>query len=84
MNNAHRKTLQALFALPTARNVAYRQLESLLLALGCDKVEGEGSRVAFHKDGVTLAMHRPHPGKELKPYQVRFARGFLESLGIGP
>jgi len=29
-------------------------------------------------------FHRPHPGKEAKPYQVRAAREFLEQMEVKP
>ena len=57
-----------------------------LLAVGCDVVEGAGSRVRFkHKDsGLIAAFHRPHPGKEAKRYQVRDTREFLSKIGVEP
>ena len=84
MNATHRKTLIAVFALPVSKSLEWRSLEALLLALGCQLVEGRGSRVRFERDGVIALFHRPHPAKEAKPYQVRDARLFLEELGVRP
>jgi len=84
MNSAHAKTLAVIFSTPVPRSLAYRRVESLLLGLGCVKVEKSGSRVSFHKDGETLDLHRPHPDKEVKPYQVRLVRDFLERTGETP
>lgn len=53
-------------------------------AIGCNVIEGNGSRVRFEKDGLIAAFHRPHPSKEAKPYQVKDARQFLENLGVRP
>jgi hypothetical protein len=56
----------------------------LLVAIGCQVIEGNGSRVRFEKDGIVATFHRPHPDKEEKPYQVRDARHFIECIGIRP
>ncbi|MDL2279908.1 type II toxin-antitoxin system HicA family toxin [Desulfovibrio sp. OttesenSCG-928-G11] len=52
--------------------------------MGCEVVEGDGSRVAFLRDGQKADFHRPHPGKEALPYQVRNARNFLSKIGVEP
>ena len=84
MNGAHRKTLAAIFAEPVSTSLEWRKIEALLIAAGCRVIEGNGSRVRFEKDGVIATFHRPHPAKEAKPYQVRDARRFLDSLGVRP
>ena len=84
MNNRHRKTLAAVFASPTPKSLAWADIEALFLALNCELVEGAGSRVAFIRDEQKADFHRPHPGKEAKPYQVRDAKGFLSKLGVTP
>ncbi|WP_244658633.1 type II toxin-antitoxin system HicA family toxin [Ciceribacter thiooxidans] len=65
-------------------SIVWSDVESLLIAIGCTVVEGNGSRVRFEKDGLLAIFHRPHPEKEAKRYQVRDARRFLEMLGIVP
>jgi len=52
--------------------------------LGCDIIEGNGSRVAFKHGTLRADFHRPHPTKEAKSYQIRAAREFLVKLGIQP
>ncbi len=84
MNATHRKTLQAVFGEPVSRSLEWRRIEALLVAIGCQMIEGNGSRVRFEKDGQIAIFHRPHPTKEAKPYQVRDARLFLENLGVKP
>ena len=84
MNSAQTETLRAIFAKPTAKNIPFASIVSLLLALGCDMIEGAGSRVRFVKGNAVLLFHRPHPAKEAKPYQVKDARNFLVALGISP
>ncbi|MBI1867439.1 MAG: type II toxin-antitoxin system HicA family toxin [Methylocystis sp.] len=84
MNNAHRRTLAAVFSHPIPTTLEWRKIESLFVAIGCEVIEGEGSRVAFKHGALRADFHRPHPGKEAKPYQLRAAREFLELIGATP
>jgi hypothetical protein len=84
MNARHRKTLDAVFAKPTRSGVAWADIEALLIACGCRKIEGSGSRVKFEHKGIIAAFHRPHPAKEAKKYQVEDTRLFLERIGVEP
>jgi HicA toxin of bacterial toxin-antitoxin, len=84
MNSTHKKTLAAVYAEPVSASLEWRRIEALLVAIGCRVIEGNGSRVRFEKDEVVATFHRPHPTKEAKPYQVRDARHYLESLGVKP
>lgn len=82
MNSKHRKTLATIFKDPVSGTIEWAALESLLVAVGCQVIEGSGSRVRFAKDGEFESFHRPHPAKEVKRYQVRDARAFLIRLGV--
>jgi HicA toxin of bacterial toxin-antitoxin, len=84
MNSRHRKTLEAVFAEPTKSNIAWTDIEALLINVGCKLTEGSGSRVKFSHGEETLSFHRPHPGKEAIRYQVRDARALLEKIGVTP
>ena len=84
MNGRHRKTLAAVFKDPVSGTIAWSDIEGLLIALGCEIVEGNGSRVRFEKDGKLTFFHRPHPEKEAKRYQVKDVRVYLHELGIAP
>lgn len=44
----------------------------------------EGSRVRVLLGGAVHVFHNPHPGSELKRYQVRDLRDFLAALGFTP
>lgn len=81
MNSANRQTFGAIFSKPVPKNIHFKAIEALLVALGCKVIEGDGSRVRFVKGDAVLALHRPHPGKEAKPYQVRDVLAFLKTLG---
>lgn len=84
MNSKHRKTLTTIFAKPTTGTLEWSRIEALLLAAGCELIEGRGSRVRFVFGQAMVTFHRPHPAKEAKPYQVEDARAFLELIGVQP
>lgn len=84
MNSKHKRTLSALFKDPVSGTIEWAAIESLFRAVGCNIVEGSGSRVRFAKDGNIASFHRPHPEKEAKRYQVRDAREFLILIGVKP
>lgn len=84
VNARHRKTLRAIFARPTSPSIVFSNIESLIVALGGEVVEREGSRVKISLGGEQWRCHRPHPGKEAKRYQVEEARELLERVGVRP
>ncbi len=84
MKAKHAKALQAIFSMPTRASIGFGDIETLLVALGAEKTEREGSRVKFTLHGVEWHAHRPHPGKEAKKYQVEQVREFLTKLEIKP
>jgi hypothetical protein len=45
---------------------------------------GFHSRVVLEINGKRLHLHRPHPGKEAKRYQVEELRDLLDSEGLKP
>ncbi|MCE2467278.1 MAG: hypothetical protein J4G06_04575 [Caldilineaceae bacterium] len=51
MNSRQRKTMERLFRTPVPKNLAWRQVASLLTALGFDLEERSGSRVAVIQCG---------------------------------
>ena len=84
MNSKHRKTLSVVFENPVNGTLDWSRIEALLVAVGCQVVEGSGSSVMFEKDGVRVYFHRPHPGNEALRYRVKATREFLEQIGIAP
>jgi HicA toxin of bacterial toxin-antitoxin, len=84
MNVKQRRTFTALFAIPTRAKVRFADIAALIVALGGEIREGAGSRVAFELKGKRVYLHRPHPGREAKRYQVEEVREFLRSLEIQP
>lgn len=84
LNSAQRRTLVMIFSHPVSSSLEWRRIEALFMALGAQRIEGNGSRVRFELNGIIASFHRPHPEKEAKPYQVRDARTFLENAGVTP
>ena len=84
MRSSHHRTLELIFGKRVTTSLKWQRIESLLLALGAQLIEGRGSRVRFELNGIVATFHRPHPYKEAKPYQVRDARIFLEQAGVKP
>jgi len=84
MNSKHTKTLKAIFARPTSGNIEWSRIESLLVGVGCNVIEGSGSSVTFEKNGMKAYFHRPHPSKEALRYRVIAVAEFLEAIGIKP
>ena len=84
VNGRQKKTLSTVFADPVSGTIAWADIESLLIAVGCEVIEGNGSRVRFNFRGEIASFHRPHPAKEAKRYQVKDARRFLTQIGVEP
>lgn len=68
------------------RDFTFGEAETLLRYLGfkrSNKGATSGSRVFFtSNDYGVLTMHMPHPGKELKPYQIKQLISTLEGKGL--
>lgn len=84
MKAKHRRTLEAIFAVPTRAGIAFSDIEALVIAVGGRVREGEGSRVVFELEGNRRYLHRPHPGKEAKKYQVEELREWFRQLEVVP
>ena len=84
MKAKHRKTLEAIYAKPTRGGIVFSEIEALIVGLGGEVREGEGSRVVFELKVTRKYLHRPHPGKDAKKYQVEELREWFLLLEIKP
>ena len=84
MKSRHHKTLEAISRQPTSGTIVFADIEALIVALGGEVQEREGSRVKITLKSEQWRCHRPHPGKEAKKYQVEEARELLERVGVKP
>ena len=84
MNSRVRRTLARIFTEPTPADLRWRDIETLLGAVGAEVSEGVGSRVRVALAGVRAVFHRPHPAPETKRGLVRAIRDFLAAAGVTP
>jgi len=77
----HQRVLAAIFE--RRANIAWMDIEAMLLSYGADISEGRGSRVRIALNGVRAVSHRPHPQKETDRGAVSSMRRFLIEAGIG-
>ena len=84
MDSKHQKTLEAIFEKPERANIAWRDIEALMIALGAEISEGSGSRVRVALNKIRAVFHRPHPHKEASKAMVKSVRRFLEEAGVRP
>ena len=82
MKTKHKKTLDIIFSDPVNGSIEWKKIEALLIALGCQVIEGSGSSVTFEKSGVRAYFRRPHPNKESLRYRVKDTREFLKKIGV--
>ena len=75
-------TLKEIFENPPKSNIAWKDIENLLIAQGAEITEGNGSRVRIALNGVKAVFHRPHPQKETDKGAVRSVRKFLTTAGV--
>lgn len=84
LNKTHQKTLKDILKTPILMNIEWRRVEALFKAIGAKIIEGNGSRVRIELNGVVGTFHKPHPQKEIKRYQVKDVREFLEKTRVVP
>jgi hypothetical protein len=84
VDSKHQKTLEAIFEKPERANIPWHDIESLLIALGAEITDGNGSRRRVALKGVRAVFHRPHPRKETDKGAVKSVRRFLEAAGVKP
>lgn len=82
MKAKHKNTLEQIFHNPILAGIIWKEVETLLLAIGAEITEGRGSRVRIVLNGVRAVFHRPHPQKETNKGAVVSLRRFLREAGI--
>ena len=84
MRRKHQRTLELVFARPTSANVQWRDIEALLVELGAEVSEREGSRIAVVLFGEVRVFHRPHPSPSTDKGAVASVRKWLGQHGVEP
>ena len=76
--------MKAVYERPERSDIAWRDIESLFVALGGEISEGAGSRVRVALGGVRAVFHRPHPERVTDKGAVKTVRRFLQTVGVEP
>ncbi len=84
MKRKHQKTLDAIYARPVSANIQWRDIEALLVELGADISEREGSRIAVVLFDEVCVFHRPHPSPDTDKGAVASIRKWFEQHGVAP
>ena len=84
MQRKHYKTLEALFQRPVLSNIRWKDIEALLIAMGAEIQEREGSRIAVVLFEQVKVFHRPHPQPTTDKGAVASAHQWLQQNGIHP
>ena len=84
MKRKHQKTLELLFSHPISANIRWSEIEALLLELGAQIEEREGSRVLVRLFGERRVFHRPHPSPMTDKGAVASLRDWLNDIGVNP
>lgn len=84
LRKKHAATLHAIFARPVSGTLRWSEIESLMIALGADVEQREGSRVAIVWRHQVQVFHRPHPQPETDKGAVAGMRRWLEANGVKP
>lgn len=82
MRTKHTRTLQAIFSDPIQSGILWRDIETMLAALGAEISERRGSRICISLNGVDAVFHRPHPRKETDKGAIGSMRRFLKEAGV--
>lgn len=82
MNYKNKKTIEALFQTPTRADIAWRDIEVLVYALGGNIKQGNGSRVRITLKSMRLCVHIPHPQKEISKGLVKVLCKLLKKVEI--
>jgi hypothetical protein len=84
LRKRHQRTLDSIFRTPTASDLEWRDVESLLAALGAVVTRQPGSSRAVSLNGRRFVCHEPHDPAILPKGMVNRVRDFLESVGVEP
>lgn len=82
MSKKHQKILGQIFQNPVQSSIAWKDIEAMLVSLGAEISEGNGSRVRIALNDVRAVFHRPHPQKETDKGAVVSMRRFLKEANV--
>ncbi|RBQ30468.1 hexulose-6-phosphate synthase [Arcobacter sp. FW59] len=67
---------------PAKKDLTFKELNTLLISLGFEKIEGSGSAVKFYnkEKDLLINLHKPHPSDILKVYLVKQIQNKLKEI----
>jgi hypothetical protein len=82
LGSRHRQTVEKIFEHPTSANIEWRQVDSLLRAIG--RVESDGNGKLHVMVGSTPEIVLEPRDKDVSVQTVVDLRGLLTRAGLGP
>ena len=82
MNKKHKRTLDKIVEKPERSDIPWKDIETLIGALGGEISEGRGSRVRIFLNGIRAVFHRPHPKRVTDKGAVKSMRRFLKEAEV--
>ncbi len=82
MNRKHKRTLDSIVEKPERSDIPWKDIETLIGALGGEISEGRGSRVRIFLNGIRAVFHRPHPKRVTDKGVVKSMRRFLKEAEV--
>jgi hypothetical protein len=82
MNRKSQRTLDRIVEKPERSDIPWKDIESLIVALGGEISEGRGSRVRIYLNDVRAVFHRPHPKRVTDKGAVSSMRRFLKEAEV--
>ncbi len=84
MQRKNQRTLELVFSRPVPGGIKWHEIEALLIALGADITEREGSRTGVKLFADRRVFHRPNPSPNTDKAAVESVRKWLETNGVRP
>lgn len=82
LRKKHQKTLEAVFARPIRASVKWRDVESLLLALGATVEHGKGSHIKLALRTARGVVPAPKKGGDMDKGALNSVMDFLIAAGV--
>jgi hypothetical protein len=82
MGKKHRATFEAIFQKPNRTDIDWDDWIALLDHLGANIKHSSGSAIGVRLNGIYAVFHKPHPGHEIYPSDLKRIRRFLQEAGI--
>ena len=82
MKTKHAKTLKLIYSKPISANIQWRDIEALLISLGAEASDREGSRVLIKLFDERRVFHRPHHSPNTDKGAAEAIKKWLQVNGV--